>query len=93
MCRNIKPLFNFRPETTQEEIRDASLQFVRKICGFSKPSKINEETFWTAVDQVSLASGHLLSSLKTNSGPRNRQEEITKAKIRAQKRFGSATSS
>jgi hypothetical protein len=88
LCRNIRILFNFEPPATAEEIRDASLQFVRKISGFSKPSKVNEQSFWSAVDEITLVSRRLLSSLETNAGPRNREEEIARARVRAQKRFG-----
>jgi len=82
MCRNIKPLFNFDPPVTDEEVRAASLQFVRKISGFSKPSKANEAAFEAAVDEIAEASTRLLHSLKTNSSPRNREEEAAKAKLR-----------
>ena len=83
MCRNIKILFNFDPPVTAEEIRNASLQFaLRKISGFSKPSKANEAAFEAAVDEIAEASTRLLHSLKTNSSPRNREEEATKAKLR-----------
>jgi len=88
MCRNIRPLFNFDPPATPEEIRDASLQFVRKISGFSKPSKTNEASFLAAVDQVANASARLLESLETNSPRRNREVETVKAKTRAAERFG-----
>ena len=88
MCRNIRVLFNFDPPATPEEIRDASLQFVRKISGFNKPSKANEQSFWTAVDQVALTSTRLLHSMGTPSRPRNREQEIANAKARARKRFG-----
>jgi hypothetical protein len=82
MCRNIKILFNFEPPVTAEEIRNASLQFVRKISGFSKPSKANEGAFEAAVDEIAEASTRLLHALKTNSSPRTREEEAAKAKIR-----------
>jgi hypothetical protein len=82
MCRNIKILFNFEPPVTAEEIRNASLQFVRKISGFGKPSKANEVAFEAAVDEIAEASTRLLHSLKTNSSPRNREEEAAKAKVR-----------
>ncbi|MFZ0522803.1 MAG: DUF2277 domain-containing protein [Candidatus Acidiferrales bacterium] len=82
MCRNIKILFNFEPPVTAEEIRNASLQFVRKISGFSKPSKANEAAFEAAVDEIAEASSRLLHSLKTNSTPRSREEEAAKAKMR-----------
>jgi len=88
MCRNIKTLFNFDPPVTPEEIRAASLQFVRKISGFNKPSKANEASFMAAVDEVAGISTRLLQSLDTNAPPRNREEEAAKAKVRAAERFG-----
>jgi hypothetical protein len=88
MCRNIKTLFNFEPPVTDEEIRAASLQFVRKISGFNKPSKANEAAFAAAVDEVAAVSSRLLHSLETTATPRNREEEATKAKARAAVRFG-----
>jgi hypothetical protein len=88
LCRNIRPLFNFDPPATHEEIRDASLQFVRKISGFSKPSKANEASFLAAVDEVAIASARLLKSLGTGSPPRNREVEAAKARARAAERFG-----
>jgi hypothetical protein len=88
MCRNIKMLFNFDPPVTDEEIRAASLQFVRKISGFTKPSKANEAAFLTAIDEVAAASGRLLRSLATTAPPKNREEEAAKAKARAAVRFG-----
>ena len=88
MCRNIKNLFNFEPPVTEDEIRASSLQFVRKISGFSKPSKANEEAFEAAVDEVSAAARRLLSSLETNTPPKDREEEAAKAKARAAARFG-----
>ena len=90
MCRNIKILFNFDPPVTEEEIRNASLQFVRKISGFSKPSKTNEAPFEAAVDEIAEISSRLLHSLQTNSSPRNREEEAAKAKARSAERFGSS---
>jgi len=87
MCRNIKPLFNFDPPVTPEEVRAASLQFVRKISGFSKPSKANEAAFHLAIDEIAAASTRLLSSLETAAAPRNRDEEAAKAKARAALRF------
>ena len=87
MCRNIKTLFNFDPPVTDEEIRDASLQFVRKISGFTKPSKANEATFQSAVDEISLISGRLLASLETNAAPKDREEEAAKKKARSAERF------
>ncbi len=88
MCRNIKILFNFDPPVTDEEIRAASLQFVRKISGFNKPSKANEGAFLTAVDEVAAVSRRLLRALETNAPPKNREEEAAKAKARAAERFG-----
>ena len=88
MCRNIKTLFNFDPPVTPEEIRAASLQFVRKISGFNKPSNANEAAFLAAIDDVAEVATHLLHSLKTNAPARNREEEAAKAKVRAAERFG-----
>jgi len=88
MCRNIKTLFNFNPPVTAEEIRDASLQFVRKISGFNKPSKVNEAAFTAAVDEIADCANRLLRSLETSVPPKNRQEEAAKAKARAAQRFG-----
>jgi hypothetical protein len=87
MCRNIKLLFNFEPPVTDAEIRDASLQFVRKISGFNKPSKVNEESFQRAIDEIAEASGRLLRSLETTAAPKNREEEAAKAKARAAERY------
>jgi len=87
MCRNIKTLFNFDPPVTDDEIHAASLQFVRKLTGFNKPSKANEAAFLTAIDEVAEISKKLLHSLETNSPPRNREEEAAKARIRAAQRF------
>ena len=88
MCRNIKILFNFDPPVTEEEVQAASLQFVRKISGFNKPSKANEAAFLAAVDEVAAVSSRLLRSLETTAAPRNREEEAAKAKARAAARFG-----
>jgi len=88
MCRNIKTLFNFDPPVTDEEVRAASLQFVRKISGFNKPSKANEGSFLAAVDEVAGISTRLLRSLETNAPPKSREEEAAKAKARAAERFG-----
>jgi hypothetical protein len=88
MCRNIKPLFNFDPPTTDEEIQAASLQFVRKVSGFTKPSKANEATFLLAVDEISAIAKKLLQSLETTAPPKNREEEMAKARIRTALRFG-----
>ena len=87
MCRNIKTLFNFDPPVTDEEIRAAALQFVRKVSGFNKPSKTNEAAFLAAVDEVAAASRNLLSSLETNAPPRSRAKEAAKSQARAARRF------
>ena len=87
MCRNIRPLFNFDPPATKDEIHDAALQFVRKISGFQKPSKANEAAFLGAVDEVAAVSRKLLRTLKTDAPPRNREEEAAKAHARAVRRF------
>ena len=88
MCRNIKTLFNFDPPVTEEEIRAASLQFVRKISGLNKPSKANEDAFLAAVDEVAAVSTRLLYSLETTAPPKNREDEAAKARARAAERFG-----
>ena len=88
LCRNIRVLFNFDPPATEEEIRAASLQFVRKISGFSKPSRINERSILVAVDEVVRASTRLLGSLETEAQSKNREEEAAKAKARSVERFG-----
>jgi hypothetical protein len=90
MCRNIKMLHNFKPPATEEEIRASSLQFVRKLSGFNKPSKTNEEAFNRAVDQVAQAARELLDSLVTTAPPRDREVEAAKARARSAERFGSA---
>jgi hypothetical protein len=87
MCRNIKILFNFEPPVTEEEIRAASLQFVRKVSGFNKPSKANETAFAAAIEEISTISRSLLDSLQTNAPPRNRLEEAAKARALAAQRF------
>ena len=87
MCRNIKILFNFEPPVTDEEIRAASLQFVRKVSGFNKPSKANEAVFVAAIDQIAAVSKNLLSSLETAAPPRTRGAEAAKARARAAQRF------
>jgi hypothetical protein len=87
MCRNIKPLFNFDPPVTPEEVRASSLQFVRKISGFHKPSKANEAAFLAAVDEVAAVASRLLQSLETSAPPRSREELAAKAKARAAQRF------
>jgi len=87
MCRNIRTLFNFDPPVTDQEIRAASLQFVRKITGFNKPSKANEAAFLAAIDEIAGVSTRLIQSLETAAPPRNREEEAAKAKARAATRF------
>ena len=88
MCRSIKPLFNFEPPVSSDEVRAASLQFVRKISGFTKPSKTNEASFLAAVEEIAEISTRLLSSLETSAPPKNREEEAQKAKARGAQRFG-----
>ena len=88
MCRNIKTLYNFDPPVTPEEVRAASLQFVRKITGFNKPSKANETAFLAAIDEIANISIRLLQSLETAAPPKNREEEAAKAQARAAERFG-----
>ena len=90
MCRNIKTLFNFEPPATEEEIRAASLQFVRKVSGFNNPSKANEAAFDRAVDQVAAAARQLLESLETSAQPRDRELEAARARARAAERFGTS---
>lgn len=87
MCRNIRPLFNFEPPATEAEVRDASLQFVRKISGFSKPSHSNEDAFKRAVDEITSSARTLIASLSTSAPPRDREEVAAKAKARAAQRF------
>jgi hypothetical protein len=90
MCRNIKTLFNFDPPATDEEIRDASLQFVRKLSGFNSPSKANEAAFNEAIEEVSRAARHLIDALVTGAEPRNREEVTARLKARAAERFPSS---
>ena len=87
MCRNIKTLYNFEPAATEDEIRAASLQFVRKVSGFTKPSQANEMAFLAAVDEIAAAAGKLLNTLETNAPPKNREEEAAKVRARSAKRF------
>ena len=87
MCRNIRPLFNFEPPATTDEVHDASLQFVRKISGFSKPSQVNAEAFERAVEAISAASMELLGQLETNAPPKDREVEAEKAKARSAQRY------
>jgi hypothetical protein len=88
MCRNIRTLHNFEPPATEEEVRSAALQYVRKISGFTKPSKANEEVFARAVDEVAAASSRLLDSLVTSAPPKDREAEAARARARARERFG-----
>jgi hypothetical protein len=90
MCRNIKTLFNFDPPVTSQEVEAASLQFVRKITGFNKPSHANEAAFQSAVEEIASISNRLLHSLETTAPPKNREEEAAKAKARSAERFGAA---
>jgi hypothetical protein len=90
MCRNIKTLFNFDPPATDEEVRAASLQFVRKLSGFTAPSKANEQVFNQAIDDVAKIARRLMDELATNAPPKNREEEAAKAKARAAERYGTA---
>jgi hypothetical protein len=90
MCRNIKSLHNFEPPATEHEVRDAALQYVRKISGSSRPSKANEQAFEQAVDEVAAATSRLLAALVTSASPRDREQEAAKARARAEKRFGRA---
>ena len=88
MCRNIKTLFNFEPPATEAEIRDASLQFVRKLSGFNAPSKINQVAFDRAVEDIAAAASNLIASLVTTAGPRDRETEAARARARSMERFG-----
>jgi hypothetical protein len=90
MCRNIHTLFNFEPPATEEEVRDASLQFVRKVSGFTKPSRANEEAFERAVDEVAVATARLLDALVTSAAPKDREVEAERARARAAKRYATA---
>jgi hypothetical protein len=90
MCRNIRPLYNFEPPATDEEVRAAALQYVRKISGFTKPSQVNQEAFDRAVDEVAHASQHLLDALSTAAPPKDREVEAERARARAAKRFATA---
>lgn len=91
MCRNIKTLYNFEPPVSEDEIRAASLQFVRKVSGFNQPAKANEAAFLSAVDEIAAITYNLLSSLETNAPPKNREEEAAKARARAAQRFSKGT--
>jgi hypothetical protein len=88
MCRNIRTLFNFDPAATEEEIHAASLQYVRKITGYNKPSKVNEEAFNRAIDEITTVTRKLLNAMETSTEPRNREIEAERARIRSAKRFG-----
>jgi hypothetical protein len=88
MCRNIKVLYNFDPPVTDDEVRAASIQFVRKVSGFTKPSKANEAAFHQAIDEISSVTARFLTALETQAPPKNREEEAAKAKARAATRFG-----
>jgi hypothetical protein len=88
MCRNIKTLFNFEPAATEDEIRAASLQYVRKVTGFNKPSRVNEESFYSAVEEIAGISERLLASLETSAPHKDREEEAARAKARSAVRFG-----
>jgi len=90
MCRNIRTLYNFEPATTDDEIRAAALQYVRKVSGFTKPSQANEEAFNRAVDEVAHVTGHLLDALVTNAPPKDREVEAEKRRARSAARFGTA---
>ncbi|MBN8867868.1 MAG: DUF2277 domain-containing protein [Solirubrobacterales bacterium] len=90
MCRNIRTLYNFEPEATDDEVRAASLQYVRKISGFNKPSKVNQEAFDQAVDEIAAVSARLLGSLETSAAPKDREVEAEKRKARSAKRFATA---
>lgn len=90
MCRNIRPLFNFEPEATDDEIRGAALQYVRKVSGYTKPSQANQEAFDRAVDEVTEVTRRLLDSLVTNAPPKDREVEAVRARERAAKRYGAA---
>jgi hypothetical protein len=90
MCRNIRPLFNFEPPATEDEVRDASLQYVRKVSGFTKPSQANAEAFDRAVDQVAAATAELVRSLETKAPPKDREVEAAKARARAAERYAAA---
>jgi hypothetical protein len=89
MCRNIKTLFNFEPPATEDEIRNAALQFARKVCGFTRPSKANEAAFDAAVEQITEVAQTLLAALVTHASPRNREEEAAKARAQSARRFSS----
>lgn len=87
MCRNIRPLYNFEPPASDDEIRAAALQYVRKVSGYNKPSKVNEAAFDAAVEEIAAATGRLLAALETNASPKNREVEAAKARERSARRF------
>ena len=89
MCRNIKTLYNFEPPATEDEIRAAAVQFVRKVSGFTKPSKANEAAFAMAIDEIAAVTANLLDALETNAPPKDREEEAAKARARSAQRFSS----
>lgn len=91
MCRNIKTLYNFEPPATEDEIRAASLQFVRKVSGFTRPSQANEAAFLAAVEEIAAVTGKLLNALETKAPPKNREEEAAKARARSARRFARGT--
>lgn len=88
MCRNIRPLFNYDPPTTEQDAADAALQYVRKVSGYNKPSEVNRAAFEAAVDEITAATMRLLDSLETSAPPRDREAEIERARVDAQRRFG-----
>lgn len=88
MCRNIRPLFNFEPEATSEEVHEAALQYVRKVSGFNAPSRANKAAFDTAVEEIAAATSRLIASLETSAAPKDREVEAAKARARAAQRFG-----
>lgn len=91
MCRNIRPLYNYEPPSTEGDVRDAALQYVRKISGYNKPSEVNREAFEAAIDDIAAATSRLLDSLQTTAPPRDREAEIERARLDAQRRFGTAS--
>lgn len=88
MCRNIRPLFNYEPPATEDDVREAALQYVRKISGYNKPSEVNRDAFESAIDEIAAVTGRLLASLQTSAPPRDRQAEIERARQDAARRFG-----
>lgn len=92
MCRNIRPLFNYDPPSTEHDVREAALQYVRKVSGYNKPSEVNREAFELAIDQIAAATSRLLASLQTSAPARDREAEIERARLDAQRRFGAEVS-